>query len=171
MKETENITNFWEERLKEYNYRLTRPRKIILEILLGTGEHLCAEEIYQQVYREYPAIGLTTVYRTLELFVQLGLILKFDFGDGRTRYELHEGSHVKKGHHHHLVCTSCHRVIDYNDFVDEELELLKKTEKALEEKYQFHITNHIIAFYGLCKECQRKKKLQPEEINDDTTQG
>jgi Fur family ferric uptake transcriptional regulator len=61
-------------------------------------------------------------------------------------------------HHHHLICTNCGRIIDYTDFVDEELELLKKTEKELTKKYNFEINNHTIQFYGLCDECSDKEK-------------
>lgn len=145
---------YWDRKFKESHHRLTKPRKAILDVLNKTGDHLSAEEVYQKVYDIYPAIGLTTVYRTLELLVQIGLVLKFDFGDGRARYELNVGLDVKKGHHHHLICTNCHRIIDYTEFIDDEVELLKKTEKGLSRKYNFEIHNHIIAFYGLCDRCR-----------------
>jgi len=108
-----------------------------------------------KVYPRHPHIGLTTVYRTLDVLSDIGLVYKFDFGDGRARYELAEGP---KGinHHHHLVCTSCNRVVDYTDFIDEEVELLKETEKGLSKKYDFRITNHLIQFYGLCGSCAGK---------------
>jgi len=98
-------------------YRLTVPRQIILDVLSKTSKHLSAEDIYHAVHKGYPAIGLTTVYRTLELLVQMGLVFKFDFGDGRARYELSEGPKGAR-HHHHLVCTDCGRAIDYTDFID-----------------------------------------------------
>ncbi|NWF75626.1 MAG: transcriptional repressor [Nitrospirae bacterium] len=136
-------------------YRLTMPRQIILDVLSKTTDHLSAEEIYMTVHKVYPAIGLTTVYRTLELLVQMGLVFKFDFGDGRARYELSEGP-KSIGHHHHLICTGCRRIIDYTDFIDEEIELLKRTEKGLSKKYNFKISNHLIQFYGLCEKCKGK---------------
>ncbi|MBE0425911.1 MAG: transcriptional repressor [Nitrospirae bacterium] len=134
-------------------YRLTMPRQVIMDVLSQTSEHLSAEDIYLAVHKIYPAIGLTTVYRTLEILVQMGLVFKFDFGDGRARYELSEGP-KSIGHHHHLVCSGCGRIIDYTDFIDDEVELLKKTEKGLSKKYNFKITNHLIQFYGLCDKCQ-----------------
>ncbi len=148
----------WEKTLKEFDYRLTKPRRVILDILNKTDDHLSAEDIYQKVYETYPAIGLTTVYRTLELLVQIGLVLKFDFGDGRARFELNIGSKLSKGHHHHLICSSCHRIIDYTEFIEDEVELLTKTEKGLSERYNFDIQSHIIAFYGLCDECRKFHK-------------
>lgn len=142
-------------KFKSCGYRLTVPRQAILEALHNTSGHLSAEDIYLSVHKVYPAIGLTTVYRTLELLVRTGLVFKFDFGDKRARYELSEGP-GSRGHHHHLVCTGCGRIVDYKDFIEEELELLEKTEKGLSKKYDFKITNHLIQFYGLCERCRKK---------------
>jgi Fur family ferric uptake transcriptional regulator len=137
-------------------YRMTIPREAILDVLCKTAKHLSAEDVYLAVHKIYPNVGLTTVYRTLDLLVQMGFVFKFDFGDGRARYELAEGP---KGitHHHHLVCTDCGWVVDYTDFIDEEVELLNQTEKGLSKKYNFKITNHLIQFYGLCENCRNKK--------------
>ena len=134
-------------------YRMTVPRQAILDVLSNTTEHLSAEDIYLKVHKIHPAIGLTTVYRTLELLIKTGIVFKFDFGDGRARYELSENP-KGIGHHHHLVCKDCGRIIDYTDFINEEIELLKRTEKELSKKYKFKITNHMIQFYGLCEKCK-----------------
>jgi Fur family ferric uptake transcriptional regulator len=140
-------------KFKECGYRLTVPRQAILDVLNKTTEHLSAEDIYLKVQKVHPAIGLTTVYRTLELLVQTGTVFKFDFGDGRARYELSE-SPKGIGHHHHLVCSGCGRIIDYTDFIDEEVELLKRTEKGLSKKYNFKITSHMLQFHGRCGKCK-----------------
>lgn len=147
---------WWQGRFRGHGYRLTIPRGAILDVLSKTHKHLSAEDIYIAVHKLYPSVGLTTVYRTLELLVQMGLVFKFDFGDGRARYELSEGPKGAR-HHHHLVCTNCGRVIDYTDFIDEEVELLNQIEKGLSKKYNFEITNHVIQFYGLCEQCKRDK--------------
>jgi Fur family ferric uptake transcriptional regulator len=81
----------------------------------------------------------------------MGMLQKFDFGDGRARYEMLDN---ENNHHHHLVCTKCKRIIDYKDFIDDEVELLKKTEKGLSEKYKFEIKNHFLQFYGVCSDCK-----------------
>ncbi len=160
---TDEKTHWSRKRLEESEYRLTKPRRAILDVLAHTDEHLSAEEIYQRVYGDYPSIGLTTVYRTLELFVQIGIVLRFDFGDGRARYELSVGPEVHGSHHHHLICTSCNKIIDYTDFIEDEIELLRKTEKGLETLHNFKINNHIIAFYGFCEDCRNKKKENNNE--------
>ena len=145
---------WWHGRFRGCGYRLTVPRGAILDVLSKTSKHLSAEDVYMTIHNVYPQVGLTTVYRTLELLVHMGLVFKFDFGDGRARYELSEGP---KGirHHHHLVCSDCGRVIDYTDFIDEEIELLNNTEKGLSKKFNFKITNHLIQFYGLCDKCKK----------------
>jgi Fur family ferric uptake transcriptional regulator len=144
---------WWDGRLRKHSCRITVPRQVILDVLSKEEKHLSAEDIFLKVHRIYPEIGLTTVYRTLNLLTQIGVVLKFDFGDGRARFEL-SAEPKKEIHHHHLICTSCNRIIDYKDFVDEEVKLFKKTEKLLSRKYDFEITNHLINFYGLCEKCR-----------------
>jgi len=143
-------------KFKGYGYRMTQGREAVMNVLADAKDHLSAEDIYMKVHPAYPAIGLTSVYRTLEVLVSTGLVYKFDFGDGRARYEISEGPRGE-GHHHHLVCTGCGRIIDYADFIDEELALLKKTEAGLCKKYNFTIINHLIQFYGFCHKCKNRK--------------
>jgi len=147
---------WWHGRFRGCGYRLTIPREVILDVLSKTSKHLSAEDIYLEVHKSYPVVGLTTVYRTLELLTNMGLISKFDFGDGKARYELSIGPKGTR-HHHHLVCSECGRVIDYVDFIDDEKELLGQIEKGLSKKFKFKITNHLIQFYGLCEKCNKDK--------------
>ncbi|RKY36482.1 MAG: transcriptional repressor [Candidatus Omnitrophota bacterium] len=146
----------WHGRFRKHGYRLTLPRQAILDVLSRTTKHLSAEEIYIEVHRIYPSIGLSTVYRTLELLVQVSLIFKFDFGDGKARYELIRSLEREYHYHHHLICTQCNRVIDYTEFIKDEMELFKKTEKNLSKKYGFKINRHIVQFYGVCDKCIRR---------------
>ncbi len=146
----------WKEHFKGCGYRMTIAREAILEILSKTEDHLSADEIYIKMRSTLPHIGLATIYRTLEILTQMNVVHKFDFGDGRSRYELAE--HLKGGtHHHHLICTQCNRIINYTDFVEDEVKLLQHVEKGLSEKYHFKITHHLIQFYGVCEKCQKEK--------------
>jgi Fur family ferric uptake transcriptional regulator len=147
---------WWCGRFKDFGYKLTLSRQAILKVLSKEARHLSAEEIYMEVHNIYPNAGLSTVYRTLDLLEEIGLVVKSDFGDGKARYEL-AGEPGADGHHHHLVCRSCGRVIDYTEFIDDEIELLRKTEKGLSKKYNFEITDHLIQFYGTCSVCKGKK--------------
>ena len=144
---------WWHGRFRGHGCRITIPRQEILNVLSKTEEHLTAEEIYMRVHKVYKSVGLTTVYRTLELLEHIGLVFRIDVGDGKARYELTEGPKGMR-HHHHLICTNCGRVIDYTDFIDEEKDLLERTEKGLSKKYNFKIHNHQIQFYGLCDKCK-----------------
>ena len=143
---------WWRERLFQAGYRLTTPRELVINILNDTEKHLSAEDIYIKALTINPSIGLTTVYRALDLFEQIGVAQRFDFGDGKARFEL-TNSPDNSEHHHHLVCMKCKKIINYNDFVDEELELMQKTENELSKKHHFKIMHHIIHFYGLCEKC------------------
>ncbi len=143
------------KQFKQFGYKMTSGREITIDVLAATNEHLSAEDIYLKVHSVNPSIGLTSVYRTLELLVNMGIVSKFDFGDGRARYEMAEGPKGAK-HHHHLVCTGCGRIVDYSDFLSEEKAFFKTVEGALSKKYDFRITNHLVQFYGLCVICQRK---------------
>lgn len=139
--------------LREKVGRWTQPRDFILDILDRSREHLSAKDIYDILYSTHPGIGLTTVYRTLELFHRLGIVKKVSSPDGQSRYEL--SSEEKKAHHHHLICLGCGKIIDYQDFAKEELELVKKTEKVLSQKHNFLIFDHNIEFRGLCEKCRK----------------
>lgn len=144
------------KRLKNSGYKITRSRKVIMDILMVSEGHISAEEIYLKAHSFQDALSLSSVYRTLEIFVKMGLVNKFVFKDGRARYELADNPGGRR-HHHHLICTSCNTIIDYGDFSGEELNLLRQTEKHLSEKYGFTIANHTVHYYGLCRECSQNE--------------
>jgi Fur family ferric uptake transcriptional regulator len=144
----------WRNRFRQGGRRWTEPRAAILSHLIRTAGHPTAKEIFGSLRRISPGVGLTTVYRTLELMQKMGLVHKVDAGDGQSRYALkREG---KEDHHHHLICTRCGKIIDYQDFVEDELELIRKTEATLSKKHDFAITDHNIEFLGLCGQCRRR---------------
>ena len=99
------------QRLHDAGFRLTNQREIVIKIMQNTEKHLSADEIYLEASKINPSLGLTTVYRTLDLFNQIGVVQKFDFGDGKARYEL-TNDPQKEEHHHHLVCVQCKTIID-----------------------------------------------------------
>ena len=146
---------WYQAKFKGYGYRWTLPRQKILEVLNKSNKHLSAEDIYHKVHEVYPMVGLTTVYRTLDLLVNADLVFKFDFGDGRTRYELTKGRR-DISHHHHLICTNCQRVIDYTEFAKREKRLLSNIKEELSRKHKFEIHTHQVHFYGLCDRCRKE---------------
>jgi len=142
------------KKLHEYCCRLTKPRQAILGILHRGRKHLSAEEIRRQVSRISPTVGLATIYRNLELLVRIGLVWKFEAGDNKSVYEI--AKRPGERHHHHLICTRCNTVIDYEDTIDNEKDFVKQREKNLSRKYNFRIENHSIDFFGLCDKCKNK---------------
>lgn len=136
------------EKLRNTGIRVTKQRKAILEVLINrNGNHLCAEEICQKAAETEPGLGLATVYRTLALFEEAGIVRSTDFGDGRARYELAD---VASHHHHHLICVSCGRIEEV------EQDLLQQIESDVEMRHGFSVTNHLLKLYGLCKNCRDK---------------
>lgn len=136
------------EKLKEKGFKLTTQRRGILDVIMeNKNKHLSSEEIYDLVKRKYPEIGLATVYRTLQLFEELGLVYKLNFDEGRNRYELYqEDAHQ----HHHLICLKCGNVIEM------EGDLLEDLEKLIEKTKNFEIVDHNVKFYGYCSNCRNK---------------
>jgi Fur family ferric uptake transcriptional regulator len=142
------------QRLEGHASRITAPRQAIMEFLSQSSKHLSAKEIYASLHRSYPGLGLSTVYRTLDLLAGMGIVTKLSLGDGQSRYELK--SKKKEEHHHHLICTHCGEIINYSEFLEEELRLVKKTEEKLAKKYNFLIQDHNIEFLGICEKCKGK---------------
>ena len=131
----------------------TAQRDLILEVFLRTEEHLSSEDLYRLVQREDPAIGQSTVYRTLKLLTDAGLAREVRFGDGRTRYE----HNYKHPHHDHMICTVCGTTIE---FFSAELEAIQD---AIVAGHKFRPTQHSLRIFGVCAQCQRKAGSPTEE--------
>ncbi len=129
-------------RLAQKGYRMTPQRMMILEAIKGASGHISAEDIYQEVCKRYPGINISTVYRTLELLKEMGLVTETDMGDGRVRF--HSAGHE---HHHHLVCSRCGKVIDMDE------SMMSPLTDMLSEKYGFRADLKHLAIFGHCKTC------------------
>ena len=130
------------------NDRLTKGCKRVLEVLERTKELSSAQDIHGQLRaEELSAPGLTTVYRSLESLVTLGLVQAVDLGDGERRYELIEPGE----HHHHIICDDCRSSIHLDQCLVEELE------KAIAIKYGYEVRSHILEIFGRCPDCKKKQ--------------
>ncbi|WP_236777800.1 Fur family transcriptional regulator [Anoxybacter fermentans] len=139
----------YEQRMTEANFKLTSQRRLILRVLLeNINEHLSAEEVYQLVRERNPRVGLATVYRTLELFCELGILHELNFDNNCRRYELEQGDY----HHHHLICLKCGKIIEFSDYI------LKDLEGYIDREYNFDVVDHRIKFYGYCSDCRIESK-------------
>jgi len=132
--------------LQEKGYRLTPQRMLVIEALHKADRHISAEEIYEQLHSRYPYSNISTVYRTLELLKELNLVTETDFGEGCVRYHVAE-----KGHHHHLVCRTCGKVMDLDESV------LYPLKDALLRDYDFDADLRHLAILGECNECRKEE--------------
>lgn len=137
--------------LREKGLKVTSQRLMVLNILSAHGdEHLTVEEIYDLAKEESPEIGLATIYRTVQVLLELHVIEKVTFDDGFARYGLN-GEETGSGHrHHHAICTQCGKVYSL------ETDLLDTLEKQVFESLGFEVTDHEVKLYGLCSACRRK---------------
>lgn len=137
--------------LREKGLKVTSQRLMVLNILSAHGdEHLTVEEIYDLAKEESPEIGLATIYRTVQVLLELHVIEKVTFDDGFARYELN-GEETGSGHrHHHAICTQCGKVYSL------ETDLLDTLGKQVFESLGFEVTDHEVKLYGLCSACRRK---------------
>lgn len=137
--------------LREKGLKVTSQRLMVLNILSAHGdEHLTVEEIYDLAKEESPEIGLATIYRTVQVLLELHVIEKVTFDDGFARYELN-GEETGSGHrHHHAICTQCGKMYSL------ETDLLDTLEKQVFESLGFEVTDHEVKLYGLCSACRRK---------------
>src|SRR5512136_1162901 len=104
-------TDLFKTRISEEGLKATKQREEILNIFLNSSGHKNLAQIYAQVAKANPRIGYTTVYRTLKLLARLGLAEERKFADGETRYE----PIAEKGHHDHLICLGCGKIIEFED--------------------------------------------------------
>lgn len=118
-------------------------------IIKNQYKHLTAEEIYEIIKRDYPQVGLATVYRTMKVLGNLNIVCKFDEDQDGIKYELME---INEKHQHlHFICISCKKIYPIKEIIFN-LELI---ESKLSHRYDFKIDNCNIKLYGICQECSR----------------
>ncbi|KLU63655.1 zinc-specific metallo-regulatory protein [Desulfosporosinus acididurans] len=136
-------------KLHESNFRLTQEREVVLTTFMNSGQMLTPAQLHDCVKKEYNSVGLTTVYRLIEVLTKLGLATPFLI-DGEIYYTF-----CSDHHHHHFVCLDCHKVKD----IYECLEMTHKYDDVGTVNY------HRMDLYGHCKNCERKninvKSLEP----------
>jgi len=125
------------DHLAKHQLKLTRHREQILDMFLK-NEHITAEQMYRQLARKDPHIGLATIYRTLNLFCEAGLAQARHFGT-QTQYD--NVSH--KGHHDHLICTSCGKIVEFSN------EDIERLQEEVAHRNGFTIQTHKLELYGL----------------------
>lgn len=131
-------------RLRRQARKITGPRAAILEILRRHPHPLTNKEIFAAM--SGGQCDLATIYRAMHLLEEMGMVKRFDFGDGAARFELvGEGD---DGHHHHLVCTRCEEVVEIEECFPSAIE------SRIAAANGFKGVTHKLEFFGLCPECQ-----------------
>jgi len=126
-------------------YKLTQPRRAVLRVIARATTSLSPAEIFARARKVYPRTGLVTVYRTLEVLTECGALRKVHQPDG-----CHSFAPASEGHAHHLICESCHSVIEFDncDLAD----LLR----AVQRRTGYKIQEHWLELFGLCPSCRQE---------------
>lgn len=135
----------FERFITERGLKSTRQRSLIIETFFGLEGHLSVEELWEQVRRVDGRVSVATVYRTVKLLVESGLVSALNIGDGHTRYEAMEG----RVHHDHLICTRCGGIVEFEN------DQIERLQDAVAKKHGFKVTSHKMELYGLCRACQK----------------
>ena len=131
------MASWIEDKCAERGLRMTEQRRVIARVLSESDDHPDAEALYRRASRVDPKISLATVYRTVKLFDDAGIIESHDFGDGRARYESADAEH-----HDHLIDVQTGEVIE---FMDAEIERLQE---RIAEKLGYELVDHRLELYG-----------------------
>ena len=121
-------------------FKLTDQRKIIAKIMSDSQDHPDVDELYKRASKLDSKISIATVYRTVKLFEEAGIVAKHDFKGGKARYE-----ELNEGHHDHLIDIKTGEIIE---FVDEEIE---KLQQKVADKYGYKLVDHKLELYGIKK--------------------
>ncbi len=131
------------EAFREAGRRLTSQRCLILDVLRESDEHLDAEAVHDEAKRTAPDISLATVYRTLTLLEELGLVEEHRLGEGHSHYEA-----VQDEPHYHFTCRKCGRVLEFD------APLVSRIARELGEREGIRVTKAHLHFTGYCERCQ-----------------
>ena len=132
--------------LREHNLPVTPQRLAIADVLLRSDRHLSAEEVEGELRERGTKAGTATVYRTLDVLVESGLVVERDFGEGFRRFEPARDL----PQHEHLLCTTCGAVEEFRD------ERLEQMTALVAESRGFARQKHRLVIYGVCRACQRR---------------
>jgi Fe2+ or Zn2+ uptake regulation protein len=141
------FTDYLQEAFRESGRRLTSQRRLILEVLESSAEHLDAEAVYDQAKMLDSNVSLATVYRTLAVFKEMGLIEEHRLGEEHSHYEP-----VRSDPHYHFTCLSCGQVIEFDT------PLVTHIERELSAQAGLRVTSAHLHLSGYCAQCQDNAK-------------
>jgi Fur family transcriptional regulator, ferric uptake regulator len=136
--------------LREHHQPITKQRDLVAQIVFLAEDHLSVEGIRRELKQRSERVGMATVYRTLDLLVESGLVRTHEFGEGFRRYEAIAG----QSDHEHLICEQCGRVVEFAN------ERLERMLPVLADEHGFQHRRHKVEIYGVCRIC-RQRELGP----------
>lgn len=140
MTNSADMNNNIEKKCIQFGLRMTEQRKIIARVLSASDDHPDAEELYRRTNKINQNISLATVYRTLKLFNDNGILEKHEFKDGKSRYET-----IPTNHHDHLIDIETGNVIEFHD------EEIEKLQERIADNLGYNIVNHRLEIYAVKK--------------------
>jgi Fur family ferric uptake transcriptional regulator len=128
--------------------RYTEQRRLIIDAFFQQTDHITIDELYGKVKNLDTRIGHATVYRTMKMLADGGIVQTHEFGDGFTRYELAD----ERAHHDHLICLECGSITEFEEPIIEQLQ------ERVASRYGFEVKAHKHELYGLCRRCHKPRK-------------
>ncbi|WP_456450702.1 Fur family transcriptional regulator [Hydrogenimonas sp.] len=141
----ETLLGQFKQLLRSNNLKFTRQREAILQTLYKHPGHFTPEELYRLIKQENPELntGIATVYRTLSLLENAGIVTSISFGTQGKKYEL-----GVKAHHDHIICTKCGKILEFFD------EAIERKQERIAREFGFEMKDHSLKIFGICPDCQ-----------------
>lgn len=151
MKEADlGLMSSWLERLQQNGYRITAPRRAVVETIASSPFVLNPLEVFEQARQRYPKLGLVTVYRTLDKLEEMGLLQRVHQHNSCQGFVA-----ASPGHQHLLICSKCGRVQSFSG----ELEQIDNLASAVARDSGYSIQDHWLQLFGLCAQCLEAKNI------------
>ncbi|MBP3676130.1 MAG: transcriptional repressor [Campylobacter sp.] len=134
--------------LRDNGLKYTKQREVLLQTLYNNSEHFTPEQLYLYIKERHPGlnVGIATVYRSLNLLEESGMVTSISFGAQGKKFEL-----ANKPHHDHMICRQCGVIVEFED------QIIEKRQLAIAKEHGFKLTGHIMQLYGVCSECNKQK--------------
>jgi Fur family ferric uptake transcriptional regulator len=134
--------------LRDNGLKYTKQREVLLQTLYNNSEHFTPEQLYLHIKERHPGlnVGIATVYRSLNLLEESGMVTSISFGAQGKKFEL-----ANKPHHDHMICRQCGVIVEFED------QIIEKRQLAIAKEHGFKLTSHIMQLYGVCSECNKQK--------------
>ena len=134
--------------LRDNGLKYTKQREVLLQTLYNNNEHFTPEQLYLYIKERHPGlnVGIATVYRSLNLLEESGMVTSISFGAQGKKFEL-----ANKPHHDYIICRHCGVIVEFED------QVIEKRQLTIAKDNGFKLTGHIMQLYGVCSECNKQK--------------